>query len=151
MLINHLLKKCHSFINHYEWIFIRLSKQSGVYLMPCIINIYSRSCISSTLTVSCNLYTFKAHLHRLQEHVVYSPWFCKDRVIVPFLRPRPQVFPWVGVIIWCIVVQKTFCFFCWRGKMTNMSGSFLMSFLIYRKWNGRRDGKVPCEGEGTVY
>ena len=69
--------------------------------------------------------------------------FPEGRVIVPFLRRRPQAFPRVGVnnelkAIWFIVGQQTFCrkciflafllFYCWRGKMTSTSSSSFRCF-----------------------
>ena len=72
LLLNHHLKKCHSFSNHYKWNFIGFTNL-GFYNMSKIINIYSRRCTCSTLTVT---YPFlRLTWHRLQEHVVYSPWF----------------------------------------------------------------------------
>ena len=84
--------------------------------------------------------------------------FCEGRVIVRFLRRRPQVFPWVwmnlkrsdillgnkiSVIRWYLFFF--FACFCWRGKMGNTSGSSLRSFHICRKLNGGRECKVLNE------
>ena len=92
--------------------------------------------------------------------------FPEGRIIVPFLRRRPQVFPRVKVIMnlkWLVVLLDNklsvirlylSCFlldFYLRGKMTDTISSSLRSFHIYRKWNGRRECKVLYEEEGTVY
>ena len=95
--------------------------------------------------------------------------FPEGRVIAPFLRQRPQVFPRVKVIMNLkrlvvllyskLSVIRLYLFFfyffwlafCFRGKMTNTISSSLRSFNIYRKWNGRREFKVLYEEEGTVY
>ena len=89
--------------------------------------------------------------------------FCVGRVVVPFLRRRPQVLPRVGVIMivkqfdvllnnkLSVIRWYLFCFllvFCWRGNMTNTSSSFLRSFHIYRKLNGRRECKVYMKRKG---
>ena len=89
--------------------------------------------------------------------------FPEGRVIVPFLRRRPQVFPRVKVIMnlkrlvvlldnkLSIITLHLFCFllaFCLRGKMSNMTSSSLRSFHIYRKWNGRRNVRFSMKRKG---
>ena len=90
--------------------------------------------------------------------------FREGRVIIPFLRRRPQVFPRVGVIMnlkrfdvlldnkLSVMRWYIFCFllFFWRGKMTNTSTSSLRSFHIDRKLNGRQKCKLLHVEEGTV-
>ena len=90
--------------------------------------------------------------------------FREGRVIIPFLRRRPQVFPRVGVIMnlkrfdvlldnkLSVMRWYIFCFllFFLRGKMTNTSTSSPRSFHIDRKKNGRRKCKLLYVEEGTV-
>ena len=61
LLLNHHLKKCHSFMHYYEWKFIGLSKQSR-FSKDAGNNIYSRRCTFSTFTVTSNIPTFKTYL-----------------------------------------------------------------------------------------
>ena len=92
--------------------------------------------------------------------------FPEGRVIVPFLRQKPQVFPLIKVIMnlnqfvvllgnkFSVIRLYLFYFllaFCLRGKMTNTISSSLRSFHIYRTWNGRRECNALYEEEGTVY
>ena len=122
-----------------------LVKNLGFYKMLSIINIYSRRCTFSTLTVTSNLPTFKAHLAQVTRA---SSRFPEGRVIAPFLRRRPQVFLRVKVIMnlkrlialldnkRSVIRLYLFCFllaFCVRGKMTNTISSSLRSCHIYRK------------------
>ena len=65
-----------------------------------IMNIYSRSCTFSTLTVTSKLPTFKTDLAWVTRACCLQPLvFLRVWVIVPFLRQRPQFFPRVGVIM----------------------------------------------------
>ena len=138
----------------------------GFYKMLQIINIYSRFVHLAPLLSPVTYPLLRLTWHRLQEHVLYSLGFPEGRVIVPFLRRRPQVFPRVKVIMnlkWLVVLLDNklsvirlylSCFlidFYLRGKMTDTISSSLRSFHIYRKWNGRRECKVLYEEEETVY
>ena len=92
--------------------------------------------------------------------------FPEGRVIVPFLRRRPQVFPRVKVImnlkrlvvlldnklsVIRLYLSHFLLAFCLRVKMNNTMSSFLRSFHFYRKWNGRWECKVLYEEKGHMY
>ena len=129
-------------------------------------NIYSGRCTFSTITVTNNLPTCKAHLAQVtRAFCLQSLVFMKVDLLFHFCDEGHRVFftGWSHnqlKAIWCIVGQQSFChkvvsfcfftFFFWRGKMTNKSSSSLKSFHIYRKLNGRWKCKVLYEEKGAI-
>ena len=103
--------------------------------------------------------------HRLQENIVYSPWFCwRYERLFHFCVGAHRFFPQVDVILnlksfdvlfdnklciirlylfllFCLFLFFFFFFSCWRAKMTNESSSSLRSFRIIKKekyWNPKQ-------------
>ena len=129
-------------------------------------NIYSGRCTFSTLTVSSNLPTCKARLAQVTWACCFqSLAFMKVELLLHFCDDGHRFSTgWSHnelKTIWCIVGQQTFChkvqsflffacFFCRIGKLANTSSSFLRSFHVYRKLNGRQECKVLCEAKGTA-
>ena len=129
-------------------------------------NIYSGRCTFSTLTVTSNLSTCKAHLAQVTRACcLQSSVFVKVELLFHFCDKGNRFSDGLESLltesIWCVVGKQTFCHkvesflffllvFCWRGKMTNTSISSLRSFHIYTKLNGRRECKVLYEEKGTV-
>ena len=89
--------------------------------------------------------------------------FRLGRVIVPFLRRKPHVFPQVRVTMnlkpfdvlldnkLSVIRWYLFCFLlvlCWRGKMTSASRSSLRSFHIYRKQMEDRNVRFYIKRKG---
>ena len=131
-------------------------------------NIYCGRCTFSTLTVTSNLTTCKAHFTQVTRACCLQSLVFVKVELLSISATKATDFPsgWIHnelKAIWCIAGQETFCHkvgfflffffllvFCWRGKMTSTSSSSLTSFHIYKKLNGRRECKALYEEKGTV-
>ena len=85
LLLNHQLKKCNSFWTIMSEILSGLVNNLEFYKMSSIINIYSRRCTFSTITVTNNLPTFKTHLAQVtRPYSLQSLLFLKVKLLFHF-------------------------------------------------------------------